>query len=309
MVYNNQPFLYIVTRGLGLNPLLDQLNPILQRFINHSKTVLTVALILLMFLAWFLGVFMMQLAEISAEPTQQSELSSSQSLVEGSTSARGIVSYLFGKPDIQSSIKPTVQLKDVKQSRLNLDLVGVIVHAGRGVAMIQLSGTTKLFFEGDEIRSRVVLLEVFADKIIVENNGVQESIALKRAKNILLTRKDEEDGSQIYSTREFTNTALRDVGKELKKSPMSIARFVKFKPIQKNGKWSGVKLWSKSDKELFNSVGFEEGDTLIEVNGASIQQLSKDPSLWQKFLKQDQFELVVERHGQIQNISVDLSGS
>lgn len=187
----------------------------------------------------------------------------------------------------------------------------------QGVALIKQSNKTLVVFEGEEILANVVLLEVYPEEIVISNRGVHERLSLVGGKNKLLTKENsqEKDGNavkQLVNAADLSQEesgALNEIGRALKKSPMSIAKFIKFKPINKDGRWAGVKIWSKTDKKLFRAVGFKEGDMLVDVNGRSINQLASNPRLWQEFLKESQFELIVERNGQEHNISVDLSGN
>jgi len=309
-------------RLILLSQATQQLKSFLILFSSNRKTTLFLSFVLLLLFAWFLG----QLVAQSLDGSSKSVLQVKESVFNAS-SAQGKASYLFGKPDktvTKIKKKPKAKMKEVKTTRLNLTLVGIIYMGDRSLALIKRNNKTQVVFEGEEILANVVLLEIYPEEIVISNRGVQERLSLVGGKNKLLTKEtrtetttestiESNDGANQAMNRsnlsQENNGALNEIGRSLKKSPMSIAKFIKFKPINKNGNWAGVKIWSKSDEKLFRAVGFKEGDMLVNVNGRSINELASNPRLWQEFLKENQFELIVERNGQEHNISVDLSGS
>lgn len=275
--------------------------------VGAEKVAVFFLFILVLLFAWLLGKFATQLLVVSYEPKLQ------QNTAVNFVAPQGSQSFLFGKPLAKTVEKsPKVVVEDVKDSRLDVTLVGVIDMPGSGVAFIKRSNKTSVVFEGGEIVANVFLVEVFPTEVVIDNNGVQEKLSLARDKNTLLIKEGESGVAVEPSGRSLSyssSSALSEIGSVLKKSPMSIAKFIRFKPINKAGKLVGVKLWSKTDKKLFRELGFKEGDLLVRVNGESIDLLASNPALWQKFLKESQFELIVDRNGQQYDISVDLSGS
>lgn len=294
-----------------MSQAVQQLKSSLLSATSNKSIIFIVSLILLLIFAWLLGQFMVQFFSASNTSEPQGKHS-----VVSALDARGFTSYVFGKPEkkvVKNQPKPKIKTDEVKRTRLNLTLVGIIDMGEQSLALIQRSGKTLVVFKGDEIMSRVVLSEVYSEEVVINNRGVHERLSLAAGKNKLLTTgkakpvKVERKISNVVSASD--NESLSKVAKALKKSPMSIAKFIKFKPINESGRWAGVKLWSKTDKQLFRDVGFEEGDMLIDVNGRSISELANNPNMWQEFLKESNFELIIERNGQEHTVSVDLSGN
>lgn len=288
-----------------MNTLLEKINTHLEHKIRQPKLILAVSMLLLILLAWLLGKFFVQFLHAYTPPNIEQK-----TIAELHISATGVASYLFGEADNKPAPPPKVDLSKTKDSRLNLQLVGVISSSDDSIAMIVIAGKTKLFFEGQEIQRNVRLLDVLPEQIVVENHGVKERISLNRAKNILLSTHDpvgQTVDQEVFNTG--VSIKLQEIGQTLRKSPMSIAKFLRLKPVHKNGQLIGVQIWPKADKELFRSVGFEEGDLLLKVNDLSVEEISKNPRLWQEFLQQTQFALVVERDGLEHSVTIDFSGS
>ncbi len=293
--------------------MMITLKPLFTGLLSNKKTIIASSFMLIVLLAWFLGQLLTSFLVEAKKPQLYS-----QNINVNIVNAQGTASYIFDKPD-EKVLKapPKVDLTEVKKTRLNLNLVGVIYMGKNSLALIKKGNKTLLVSKDEEIIPGVVLVDIFAEQVVIKNRTVQERLHLTNNRNILLASSaniektsDIEtgyDGSHSISARD--NKALAKVSKALRQAPMSISQFIKFQPINKDGIWAGVKIWSKNDRDLFNAVGFAEGDMLVNVNGRSIHELAQNPRLWQEFLKENLFELIVERNGLNHHISVDLSGS
>nr|WP_279585854.1 type II secretion system protein N [Thiosulfativibrio zosterae] len=228
-----------------------------------------------------------------------------------STNTSGVDSYLFGqvvKSQATSVVKPMAISQEVVATKLNLKLLGIIDLGDRGVAIVQNGGKTQVVAVNEEFMSKVILLDVFAEGILIDNRGKRERLLLEQDANHLVSKVKEKEAvpvALVGRLNEAEQEQLNSIGDTLRKSPMSISKYIKFQPLNENGQWVGVKIWANSDPKLYKSLGFEEGDILREVNGNSIQDMVKDPKLWQTFLNLDQFDLVVDRNGSPQMINVN----
>lgn len=228
-------------------------------------------------------------------------------------SVSGDPSYLMGRPDViaQKPTRPalsTDSVAKVSKTRLNLKLLGVIDLPKRGVAIIKSSGKTLVVAEGEEIIKGVELLEVFADQVMISHRGKREKLMMESAAKGLIesgSGKRASASAQSLSARDAQS--LQAIGQTLRQSPLSISKYVRFKPIGKQGSWTAVKIWPKSNITLFRNLGLKSGDLIKEVNGRTIQQMSQQPALWQEFLNGSQVELTVERRGRSIQLAIDLN--
>ena len=225
---------------------------------------------------------------------------------------QGTPSYLMGKPDakaLQTSLEASEPVSEMTDTRLKLTLMGVIDVDGAGVAIIQSSGQTLVVGEGEEIVKGVDLIEVYADQVVISHRGKRERLMMEElTKGLIESASSGVTTSAVASElNEKEAAALKEIGETLRKSPISISKYVRFKPIGKNGNWTAVKVWPKSNPELFNAIGFISGDLVKAVNGRSIQEMAQEPGLWQTFLNESQFELTVDRQGSSVTLSVNLN--
>ena len=280
----------------------------LQSIINSLTLVRWVTFLLVIFLAWQVGQSSSLLLKSPLVPELPvlSVQSTSIKTVEGERS------YLMGKPDKtlsnQKPISDSKPVSEIANTRLKLKLLGVIDVEGAGVAIIQSSGQTLVVSEGEQIVKGVDLIEVYSDQVVISHRGKRERLVMEALTKGLIESSSVSSSSALSSNLTAENTqALKEVGETLRKSPISISKYIRFKPIGKNGSWSAVKIWPKSNADLFNSIGFKSGDLIKAVNGRTIQEMSLEPSLWQTFLNESQFELTIERQGGTVNLSVDLN--
>ena len=210
--------------------------------------------------------------------------------------------YLFGKVDKVAMTKPVVLEENVKKSRLNLKLLGVLLSPSMSVAIIENKGQSNSYAIDEEIQKNVVLQDVYEDYVLISNRGVLEKLEMRKTDSVF-------SGSDAASDVVLTagqKAKIDDVKKNALKNPVSIMRYVRFQNVLRNGKLQAVKVWPRQEKEIFAALGFKSGDELISVDGNDVEKLSKSPELWQELLQKSQFELIVKRAGQEVPVSVEL---
>lgn len=280
----------------------------LYQVVNSSFLPKALSFVFLLWCAWLIGA----LISSQLKTIELPELPTVQVLPEKKVSAQGDPSYLFGKPDIEQAVLTadrSVSPDELDQTRLKLKLIGVIVSQDKGVAIIEATGATKVVSIGEEILSGVELLKVLPDQVVILHRGKQEKLMMERSEEALIQSLSSpvspaEEASELSSDQKQT---LRNIGEELRQQPVSISKYIRFQPVNEDGKWVAVKIWPRAEKEVFESIGFKAGDLLKSINGRSIQEMSQEPALWQAFLNDSRFELGVERKGQLVTLSVDLN--
>lgn len=284
-------------------------NSSLKLLTNNRALVRWATILFLVLLAWQAGRSASLMLHSSNVPPLPVLIQAEQS----HQTIHGEPSYLMGKPDLKSLKESTPvaskeSISEITNTRLNLKLIGVIDLENAGVAIIKSSGKTLVVGEGEEIVKGVELVEVYSDQVIISHRGKREKLIMEETAKGLIERGSESTSSAPQSRLSIeASQALKEIGDTLRKSPISISKYIRFKPIGKNGNWSAVKVWPKSNIDVFTGIGLKSGDLIKSVNGRTIQEMSKEPSLWQAFLNESQFELTVERQGKTVSLSVDLN--
>ena len=264
-----------------------------------NKFINFVAILLLLVLAWLMGKAFWTLyddvqldlvvPEIQAKTTQ-SQMAEVASPV-----------YLFGRAEGSQQEQILSDNQNVKKTRLKLKLLGVLIAPEYSIAIIENNSKSFSYSLDETIQNGVVLKEVYPDYVVLSHNGLLEKLQMVKDDEIFVQNVDSPELNQRQKT------ILENVKENALKNPISIMRYVRFEMVQKSGKVHAVKVWPQKEKEIFTSLGFQAGDELKVVNGHSVAELMKSPTIWQELLKQSSLDLTVNRNGQIQNILVQLN--
>ncbi|MBF6057979.1 MULTISPECIES: type II secretion system protein GspC [Thiomicrorhabdus] len=283
-------------------------------FINYEKFALGTAkqamlarwlfALLLILIAWQAGSMASRWFDTPLSP-QQPVLQNASSAAAAKSNARPDLVYLFGKPEQKVEKSAVVSQQPIQESRLNIKLIGLLKTADGGVAVVKDGGETKVVAVGEELRDQVELVEVLRDSVVVSNRGVLEEIPLQgRDSTLDMTAPSSMENPVLDSSQK---ERLQTIKEQLKQSPLTITQYVRFQPVQKNGKISAVKLWPRKEQAIFKALGFESGDLLKAVDGADISELATSPEKWQQMLNQTLFTMTLERKGQEISVEVNLN--
>ena len=89
-------------------------------------------------------------------------------------------------------------------------------------------------------------------------------------------------------------------------SPEEFLRKVSINPQLEGGNISGYSIKLLKDKEMFERLGLRDGDLIRSINGYEIQNLLQDMNRLKEVLSQPSVNVVIERDGTEQEITVNL---
>jgi len=258
-----------------------------------SKIVLIVTVLLL---GWLLGAML----SFSLQPSVAlSPPSFQQNTTSDSVPTRVIPVALLGQQAVDSSAIAQKNEADVSETRLNLEVLGIVaLPEDKGLVIIKSGGQTLLVSVGEKIQARVYLEAVYSDYVVIDHNGVLEKLMMSESNELL--------DSDAFGLNGQKQRALGALKKELKKTPIKIMEYVRFQLINAGKHDAKMKLWPKKEPEMFEGLGLEAGDVLKMVSGHSIAQLTQKPSLWIKVLNEPVLEMEIERQGQVEYLVVEL---
>ncbi|CAH0992489.1 hypothetical protein SIN8267_02615 [Sinobacterium norvegicum] len=203
-----------------------------------------------------------------------------------------------------------VETKTAAVTKLNLELNGVILSSAPelSVAIISYQKKQKNYQSGDSLPGggRVKLLEIFADKVLIENGGRTESLLLfdKTSKVATITSAPRVGAGKTDDRRKNQDTqrVLTDMRQRLQKNPSSLMKIINARPYSEDGQLVGYRVAPGREVEAFQQLGFENGDVITAVNGEAISDPSKLMKLYKLAGEAQQVNLSVMRQGQ----SIDL---
>ncbi|MDP5255213.1 MULTISPECIES: type II secretion system protein GspC [unclassified Vibrio] len=217
--------------------------------------------------------------------------------------------HLFGEYRAQADEPkaPPPVVKDAPKTRLNLTLVGAVASSDPklSLAVIANRGDQATYGVGESIEgTKASLKAVYSDRVIIENVGRDETLMLQ---GIDYDERDLASGSSERSAREEDEAAadeLASIKQQVRENPQSLLKYVKLSQVTQDGEVQGFRLSPGSNAELFTSLGLEEGDIAIELNGLDLTDQSVLPSLAQSLSDPSELDLTVLRDGQRYNVFI-----
>jgi general secretion pathway protein C len=195
---------------------------------------------------------------------------------------------------------------ELAETALDLKLVGTWVDDERSSAIIQKpDGKQEAFELGQEIIPGVRLVAVYADQVVIEQNGVRESLRFE---------------SKITAPRPIQNTAqgseqnvpdADDSGK-ITNAPSGngLGRAFRLAPGVDPAGRPAILLYAGRDRSTFEASGLRDGDVLRSVNGSPPPSSPNElAAMMSQFMKAGAATIVVERDGAMETIELSQDGS
>lgn len=206
--------------------------------------------------------------------------------------------HLFG---IASSGPNPAEVNSAPQTQMNLVLTGTLASADpqKGYAIVGESATTaKTYPTGATLRPGTRLHSVFTDRVILDNGGNLETLALPR-----------QFAGTAAPARPPAATAGNGVGDELRRiaetNPGAFTTVVRPQPVFANGVQRGYRVYPGRDRKTFSSLGLQPGDLVTSVNGTPLDDPSRGMEIFNSLNSAAQVSVTVERNGQTQQLSLN----
>ncbi|WP_425408598.1 type II secretion system protein N [Hyphococcus sp.] len=187
---------------------------------------------------------------------------------------------------------------EVEETALDLTLTGVWPGDDRASAIIRKpDGKQDTFAIGDTIVSGVTLAAVYTDQVIIQQNGVRESLRFE-SKPRVPSRVSAQNAQQPAPSQGPANPI----------SNASLQSLFQIRPVQADDGGIEIAIFAGSDAGKFRQTGLHDGDILRSINGAPPPM---DPQaltqLFNQLERSGEAVLVVERENESQTISVSLN--
>lgn len=271
-----------------------------------------VTMILLLLLAWVLG----RLVWFGV-PEPASSLTAGSAVVSVSGTAQApayqldqlVNRHLFGRYNATPGpveVKPQ-PVVEAPRTKLNLTLVGLVASSEpeRGLAVIANRGAQKTYGIGEAIEgTRVMLREVFSDRVILRNNGRDETLMLAG-----VDYNEKAPASRPAQPREAVRNGGSDlsaVKNEILNNPQALLKYITLSQENGEGGLMGYRLGPGSDNRLFVESGLEAGDIAVSINGADLTNPAEMNRIWQSLSDASEISLTVQRDGQLHEIYISL---
>ncbi|GAD87934.1 MULTISPECIES: type II secretion system protein GspC [Vibrio] len=221
---------------------------------------------------------------------------------------------LFGVESKESTPKVTQQVVDAPKTRLNLVLVGVVASSiqKNSLAVIANKGSQDTYGVGETIDgTRAKLSNVLSDRVIIENQGRNETLMLegieyKRVANNAGAVKKQPQSNVQGNNPKVDTASLDKIKAEISENPQQLLKYIRLSQVNRDGKLVGYRVRPGRERTLFDSIGLQDGDIAVELNGADLKNPASMGAIWKSLGDLSELNLTVERNGQRYDIYLQL---
>lgn len=216
---------------------------------------------------------------------------------------------LFGRYQANAApvaAKPVQQ--DAPQTQLRLTLVGVVASStpSRALAVVTNNGKQNTYGVNEVIdNTRATLIAVYNDRVIIRNNGRDETLMLEGLK---FTKPSATVTTSQRKTLQSNGNAaeLAKIKQEILSEPQTLFSYIRLSQVKKDGQIEGYRVNPGKNRILFDQVGLKANDLAVSINGNSLTDPAIMAKLWGELSSATDFTLTVERDGQLHDIHIEL---
>ena len=192
---------------------------------------------------------------------------------------------LFGTPvdNIKDSPpKAIVKTDNIRETRLNITLLGLI-KGDNSVAVVNYQGKQGAYKENewiaDQGRTKVRLISIETDHIIIENNSVPEKLLLPDAKRpqSFSTSSSARSGSASQSidfgSDNIQNLIGGNIREVMSSDPLSLMKYMSLVPEKSGNAMTGYRINAGQDKRLLQATGIKPGDIITHLDGVPVNTI------------------------------------
>ena len=224
-------------------------------------------------------------------------------------------SHIFGIADAEQSgpapvVEPDGDLADTRLVSLTLNGTVASEIPNYSVAIISDSGNDqKVYTIGDSVGNNATLHAVYADRVVLNENGRLTNLKLPRefmdapARNVrratTSTRQNAGNTQSLQAVVTQNLTKLTDV--------------IRPTPYRVQGQQVGFRVYPGRDRRQFAALGLRPGDIIKDIDGQALSDASQAMQIFQSLGTAEQVTVTIERNGNSETLTLktsqlDLSG-
>jgi general secretion pathway protein C len=210
--------------------------------------------------------------------------------------------HLFGEAPVEAA--PKADASTAQQTSLPLVLVGIIAadDPKDGLAILgENAAGAKVYAVGDNVPGGAKLHEVLTDKVIIDRNGVLESLMLPRAL--------QPGGAAPPSTAALqTEAPIMDrMRKLITNDPGLMADIMRPQPVFAAGKQKGYRVYPGRNRQAFSRLGLRPGDLVMAINGTPLDDPARGQEIFSTLGSSSEAHITVIRGGQQQDLTLNIA--
>jgi general secretion pathway protein C len=272
-----------------------------------------ISLLLVVAIAWQIAKIIWMLVPAPAAGVSvpaPAALPSASVQAPGSTDVQAIVdSHMFGLADIDAvaAVPTPTADENLSDTRLtNLSLKGTVASdiAEFSVAIISDGNDEeKVYAIGDPIGSSAKLHAVYADRVVLNENGVLTNLKLPRE----FTASQAAPSRRVTRSTRQTAANTQSIQAVVSQNLTKLSDIIRPTPYFVNGQQSGYRVYPGRDRKQFSALGLRPGDLIKDIDGQSLTDPTQAMQIFQALGTSEQVTVTVERNGQPETIVLKTS--
>lgn len=191
--------------------------------------------------------------------------------------------------------------------KVPLVLTGVIAGTDpqSGLAIIGSSAqATKVYAVGDTIPGGLKLHSVYDDRVIVDDNGELQTLALPRNLNPALAPPP-----SAALLQGGANPSFERVRRMISEQPGLIGDVLRPQPVVdlKTGHMNGFRVFPGRDRTAFARLGLHPGDLVTAINGTPLDDRDRSEQILKTLSSASEARVTVVRGGQQQDLVLNIA--
>ncbi|WP_411360722.1 type II secretion system protein GspC [Pseudidiomarina salilacus] len=196
---------------------------------------------------------------------------------------------LFG-----TAVTAETDSRNAPKTNLNVRLLGVSASSvpAKSAAIIEKDRQQEVYVIGDNIvGTNVGIEEIYSDRVILDNNGVLETLELEGIGELgpgLSLSVDDRQTTQAQPERQsftpqatqrqgaqFNNPRARDAYRRMQQGDTgALLDYIRVSPAMQGGELAGYRLSPGKFPDLFADAGFKTGDIAVALNGQDLTDVA-----------------------------------
>lgn len=224
--------------------------------------------------------------------------------------------HLFGtSPQVKTADEMSIDITKLARTHLNLTLIGVLEKGSDSIAVIQIgNGPQTPYRLGDTVQSGVKLISAETKWVVLENQGVRETLFLEDVEaitetepSVAATPSSSSNGGETRVLSARKQERLIAYHRQLRENPLNLMDVVKIRPFYQGSDLLGFEIRPGTEPGLFTDLGFESKDIITQINNIQFDSFAMAAMQAPTLIDDETYQVHLLRKNQPLQLSVSIA--
>lgn len=209
--------------------------------------------------------------------------------------------HLFGEASdepMQPLAGPAAPIEELAETRLALTLKGTMAGSTEKLTVAIIADNRNeenVYTIGDAITAGASLHSVYADRVVLNRNGVLEVLKLPQEfpKTTAPVMRQ-----QTSMNRTADEPSMQSIQELVTENATKLADVIRPTPYFEGGQQQGYRVYPGRDRKMFAALGLRPGDLIKDIDGQALTDPQQAMQIFQSLGEANQVSVTVERNGQ-----------